>query len=391
MKLFSATPSSAPSAPAVRLAPGARFVARRYDLPAGMPVDEVAGFVELRLEEFAPFPPDQLNHGHVRAPDGSAVLVYAAQARSLATEGWDDALFVLPEFAPALKLRFNDPTVVLLRGPHGVTALRFEGGRELPTRLASRPLAPEATEEEIARVRETVAGLVGAGEGAVAAFRFDPAPQQRSAGLGFTLVREAGGGSPVEVLLPTDECWRMDVREAGFVARQRRRLGFDVVLWRCLLGAAATLALLLVGEILLGAGRGYSAWLAGKIRSRAPLAATLEDKDTVANRLTDFGRSGLQPFAMLASVWAPKPPSVYFTRTTAEGRTNLVIDANTQNVADVNAYEAALRTLPEVQTVEVRNVRPREDGTTFSVVVVFKPEVFARPTGADVAAAGGGG
>ena len=90
-------------------------------------------------------------------------------------------------------------------------------------------------------------------------------------------------------------------------------------------------------------------------------------------------------FAMLASVWAPTPASVYFTRTTAEGQDTLLIDANTQNVADVNTYEAALRTLPEVQSVEVRNVRPREDGTTFSVVVVFKPGVFARP----VVAAGG--
>jgi hypothetical protein len=93
---------------------------------------------------------------------------------------------------------------------------------------------------------------------------------------------------------------------------------------------------------------------------------------------------------MLATVWAPKPATIYFTRATAEGRNNLVIDANTQNVADVNAYEAALRRMSEVESVEVRNQRSREDGTTFSIVITFRADAFGRAAGGAIAATGGG-
>ncbi|MGH8021616.1 MAG: hypothetical protein ACREIA_25700, partial [Opitutaceae bacterium] len=222
--------------------------------------------------------------------------------------------------------------------------------------------------------------------------RLTSAPEQRTPGMTFILGPDAGEGSAAEVVIPMSECWGMDVREAEFVAQQRRRLGFDLVLWRIVLSAAAAMVLLFAGELLLLAGHGYTGWLSRKIEKQAPVVAALEDKHTVANRLADFGASGSSPFVMLATVVAPMPPSLYFTRATAEGSNNLTIDAFTPNVADMNAFEAALRALPEVENVEVQNPRPREDGTTFSVIVTFKAgsfELTADPA-ANVATAGGG-
>ncbi len=373
--------------------PGDYFFVRRFELPAGMAAGEVAGFVELQLEELSPFPLDQLSHGHVVSRDGLAVLVYAAYRRRFTaerTENWNRARFVMPDFAPALRLRYERDTVVFFQSEAALTALRYEGGRELPVRVASRPLPTEISTEVIDRVRGVLVGLVEGSGMTPIELRVTSKPQQRAQGLVFVLGPDGGNGSAEEVVLPTAECWAMDVRDSAFVARQRRRLGLDLVMWRIVQGAAAALALLLLGELVLLGFRGYAGWLSARVAAQAPIAAALEDKDLVANRLTDFGRSGLSPFSMLATVWAPKPATIYFTRATAEGRNNLVIDANTQNVADVNAYEAALRRMSEVESVEVRNQRSREDGTTFSIVITFRADAFGRAAGGAIAATGGG-
>ena len=126
MKLFGLKPSSSTAAPTVQFVPGDFFFMRRFDLPAGMEPGEVAGFVELQLEELSPFPLDQLHHGFLRAADGSAVFAYAAYRRRLPAgqaDSWNAALFVLPDFAPALKLRFSVSTVVLVRSDRKSTRL----------------------------------------------------------------------------------------------------------------------------------------------------------------------------------------------------------------------------------------------------------------------------
>lgn len=392
VKFFSAKTKSQPAAGSVAAeAPGDYFFVRRFDLPAGMAASEVGGFVGLQLEELSPFPLEQLYHGHAISRDGSAVVVYAAYRRRFSAEqveSWKQSLFVMPDFGPALRLKFERDTVVFLRSAAALSALRFEEGRELPVRVASRPLAPAASDEEVARVRAELSGAVGSASDHRVDLRLTSLPQQRAQGLVFVLGPDNGRGSAEEVTIPTSECWAMDIRDAEFVAQQRRRLGFDLVLWRVVQGAAATVAILLIGEVILLGVLGYATWLSGRVASQAPVVAALEDKDTVANRLTDFGRSGVSPFAMLTTAWGQKPASVYFTRVIAEGRNNLVLEASTQNVADVSQYETALRTLAEVEKVEVRNQRSRDDGTTFSVAIAFRAGSFARSAGG-VATAGG--
>jgi hypothetical protein len=376
-------------------APGDYFFVRRFDLPAGLPEAEVAGFVELQLEELSPFPLEQLYYGHLVSSGRDAVLVYAAYRRRFAAEQverWARSTFVFPDFAPALRLRFDRPTVVLFRSQTALTGMRFDGPRELPVHVVSRPLPIEADDDQARAVREQVVARLGAVGEPLRDLRVTSAPESRAQGLAYVLGPDAGGGGAAEVLLPTAECWAMDVRDASFVSQQRRRMRVDLVLWRCVLGAAAAVALLVLGELLLLGGRGYAGWLAGRVRDQAPIVASLEDKHTVANRLADFGESGLSPFVMLATASGPKPASVYFTRATAEGRNNLTIDAITRNVADMNAFEAGLRSLPEVERAEVQNSRAQEDGTTFSVVIQFKSGAFARSPGPERAAlvAGGG-
>lgn len=366
---------------------GDAFFVRRLDRPAGTPEAEIPDFVALQLEELSPFPIEQLYLGHVRSGDGSAVFVYAAYRRRFSAEqtaAWSGAQYVMPDFAPALRLRFTTSSVVLLRSETTLTALYFEGGRELPLRVASRALAPEATPDEIERVQQTVLALVEPGSAHEVALAAKALPESRAKGVQISY-EPMGHGSGVEVFIPGAECWAMDVRDPEFVAQQRKRLGLDLVLWRIVLGAAAAIALLFLGEVLLFAGKGYASWLRHRSEQRAPEIASIRDKDAAATRLEDFGRSGVQPFDMLSAVTVLRPraspsekPPVYFTRTTAKGVTVLEIEGQAPDVASINAYEAALRAAPNVKGVEVRRVTTRNDGSSFSFAVTFKSGAFSR-------------
>lgn len=358
---------------------------RRFELPAGLAPGEVSGFVELQLEELSPFPLDQLLHGRVVA-DG-AVFVYAAYRRRFTAEelqAWEQLRFVLPEFAGLLRLTFAEPTVVLLRSPEAMTALRFEPGSSLPMAGVGRALPADAGEADVQRVREKLLSAVG-GEGVrIRELRLSRLPEQRPQGLRFTYAAE-DGGTPVDVTIPAADCWPMDIRDEAFVTRQRQQLRVDLLFWRVVLGAAAVIALLFVGEIFLLGARGYIGWVKSRVESRAELVAELEEKQSIANRVAEFDRSDMQPIDMILAVAAKKPASVVFTRAIISVGNRLEFSATTPNVSDVNAFEAAIKSMPEVESVAIANdLRTSAEGTTFSMTVAFKPGAF--PAGTHAAA-----
>jgi hypothetical protein len=170
----------------------------------------------------------------------------------------------------------------------------------------------------------------------------------------------------------------MDVRDSAFIAEQRRRLGQDLVLWRIVLGAAALMAVLLFGEILLAGSRAYLSWLERRNESQAVAVASIQDRDAATTRLEDFARSGAQPFDMLRTVGQLKPGDSHFTRSTAKGASLLELEGWAPNVASINSFESALRSAPNVENVEVRRVNTSSGGSTFSFAVTFKSGSFTR-------------
>lgn len=380
MKLFGLKPTTTTTAaPTVQFVPGDFFFMRRFDLPAGMEPGEVAGFVELRLEELSPFPLDQLHHGFLRASDGSAVFAYAAYRRRLPpgqADTWNAALFVLPDFAPALKLRFAVPTVVLVRSSAALTALYFEADRELPVRAAGRSLAADAPEEALQAARRVVLEQVDAGSAREAVLEVGAAPQQRAQGLTFAYPDE-GRLIPREIVLPTAECWTMDVREPEFVAEQRKRLGVDLLFWRIVQGAVAALLLLIVGELLLVAGTGYGAWLGKRYRDRQPEAQEIDAKNALAIGLDTFRGRAVHPFDMFRVLGRGRPPTLYFVEAKLDGL-RMEIQGEASNMAEYNSYINVLKEAPELSGApnEVET-KIRDNVTTFKIVVNFKPGVFA--------------
>ena len=408
-RLLKATP------PAVAFVPGSTFFTRRLALPEELQASEIDGFVELSLEGLSPFPTDQLFFGYVTAEGGGAVFVFAAYRRRFPAEvirSWSEQAFVLPDFLPVLRRSWDEDTTVFLEIGGDVSALAFRAGRSLPEALVSRPLPESADESVRAAHRESLKEAIGrrgllfekqislAGEWAVA---------EDTGGLSFTLplppgepVAPVAVGEEVDavesadqtptvdpvppppepaVALSFDELWAMDIRDPDFLAGRKQAVRVDTFMWRGLLGIAALFVLLLAGELLLIGGKVSLGIVSGLTAKRQGEVERIMDRHGIVNRLAEFDRSNLIPFEMLRAINAARPRTVYFTRAATEGPSSLIIDASTKNVADVNQYEAALRATAEVLEVEVRNLKPRDDGTTFTLVVTFRAGAFESATG----------
>lgn len=382
MKLsLKSTTTETSSKPSVIGLPGPAFFCRRFDLPAGMEAAEVPGFVELQLEELSPFPLEQLYFGHIVSTDRSMVFVYAAYKRRFPaeqTDTWKHAAFVIPDFVPAARLKFDGQTIVFLRSALSISALFFEPGRELPARVASLPVAEDASSREIDDVRKKLSEQIGVSTAEEVSRRIAANPEERSKGRMFVIESE-DVGEPWEVLVPGAERWTMDVRDSAFLAEKRRRLGYDVVLWRVLQGVAALLVFLIVGEVLLLGARGISALYESRINSRAALASSLEDHDSVALRIREFELGDLHPFEMLNLLAANMPDNLAFTTATAVGRNTLEVLATALSVSDINTYRSRLGNVPEIEKVEISDERTRPEGTTFKAIIVFRAGAYGPP------------
>jgi hypothetical protein len=371
--------------PEVIFVPGSYFFSRRVPLPSSIQPAEIEGFVELTLESLSPFPIEQLYYGHVVAETGDAVFVYAAYRRRFTAEttrNWPEAAFVVPTFLPLLRETHEADSTVTLEAGGELTAMWFKAGRPLPERVASRPI-PETEDEEFRKewLEKTRAAFQAGETGSENEIRYSGAwaVEDATTNLSFELRPGDESDEPVESRsVPVSDLWTMDVRDREFVRSRKQAVRIDGFMWRGILGIAAALMILIAGEALLLGGRVFLSVMGDMIAKRENEVVRIEERHGIVTRLAEFDRSNLIPFEMIQAIAPLKPRSVYFTSAKTEGHNRMIIDANTMNVADVNQYESALRGLDEMQSVEVRNLKSREDGTSFTLVLTFVPRIFER-------------
>jgi hypothetical protein len=411
---FASGPRS-PDAPVV-LVPGHHFFTLVCPLPVGTPASEARAAIDLALEPVAPFPLEQLARGYY-APAGAGLALAAAAYRRKFTpaelDSWKGALAVVPDFATWLPRAAGVQAVVVLETPGSVTALDCRGG-PLPERVVSR--AVMVAQPELAAVPANVAAEVGAdaadnpaadavaraGGAAGSAvneararvlervatagrpvwhYRLAEVPCLQ-AGAQFHFQWEALDGAPNPAAAPplsSAELWALDLREAGFLQARRREFLFNRIAWNALLMGAAAAVFLLLLELGLVVGGQVLKRQQARVAAQAPEVSRIETNLEIVERLEAYGPRKPQPLGLLAYINDLRPRSIHFTRAVIEASGAMVIDAATANLADVNEYEAALRTAPGIGSVELRNVRSREGGATFQLVLAFR-EGF-RPAG----------
>jgi len=365
--------STRPVSPGVVLLPPHHFLARRVSLA---PDSAVTGQVVLALENFSPFPLDQLYHGYVASPAQDEALVYAAYRKKFSAgevAGWGTATAVVPAFAALLADPPATPVIRLWHGADSVTAVAWDGRHALPAAMVTRSSGEAGQGAALVAELRDRTGLAAA---PLEEFSGEASGSARADGRGFDFHIALPGGGPVATFGRAAVALA-DVREKEFLAERQRTGRRDQLLWRIFVAAAAGLAAVLVLE-LAGFGAGFAVRrLRAGIEARTEAVEKIATAQTLSERVAELARRRLMPFEMLAVLNRPRPPALFFARVTTTGQNVLEIEAQTPNAAEAAAYEAALRAAPELAAVETRDVRARDGMTTFTLTATFKPEALA--------------
>ncbi len=365
-----------PSSVAVAFVPADRFFLRFVPLAPDLPALAQA---ELALEGLAPFPPAQLYWGCCVSPDRASALVYAAHRRRFTPEetaAWDRADLAVPGLLALLGTKADGPALLVHAGETLLSGAAWPAGAAWPVAVHSRDCGAAPTEEnrrQFAAELAAKAKLPGAPAKFVAG---TPRARREGDRLVFELVDAAGEVVTATTVAHADQD-ALDVRDRTFLEKRRRDRRRGEFVWRLLLagGAAAGLALLLdLGALTF---RLLDRGVQLRIAAQAPFVEKLETAHGLTSRIDELTHRRLRFFEMLATINNPRPKSISFTRTGTNGRNALEIEASTGSADDVGTYETALRALPALERVEIKDLRAREGVTTFALSVAFKAETGA--------------
>lgn len=353
----------------------AHFFVRSVPVTEGATAPEVAAQAELAVESLAPFPVAQLYYGHYWLPGATHALIYAAYRKRFnpdEVDTWANAEVVLPVFVTVLR---NDAapkptTVILVPSATSLTGMYFGDASGVPTQFRVEPFPPEATEEQVNAVRDTIlhsfpekGTIIDVG----AVTELDNASEQGE------FVFRAG---TIETHFTAADVAPLDVRDKDELAARRRAHKRDIILWRTFLGAIITIGLCALLEFaLIGAGVWQNRRIALQAR-QTPVVDGIMTSQALATRIDELSTKRLLPFEMLATVNNARPRAIQFLRTSTNGLHTLEVDAQTGSSGDIDVFRSALNKLPTTQKAEVLDVRSRDGMSTFRVIVTFKPDSF---------------
>lgn len=367
-----------PPPPKVNLLPDALFFTRAIPIAADTLAAEVTAQVELALESLAPFPVAHLYHGYYHPPGASAALVFAAYRRRFTgeqTELWTEADLVLPTFVALLGAPLAPGTTLLLTHAESLTAIH--AAPDGPAQIFTTPLAPAtddlpANEAALAAAKVELIRAVG-GSTTVVDLATLPVAQPVASDGTFTFV----AGDLVSTI-PAATAAAIDVRDKDDLLARRRAHTRDLVFWRVAVGCVLALALLAVGEVALGLGRGlWQKTRLTQLAAQKPTVDKIMNAQALATRIEDLSTKRLLPMEMISIVAGKIPGNIRFSRvvTDAKDLERAAIDARTDNSGEITLFKSALEAMPEVAHVEISTPRtaPGSPTTTFTLTTTFKP------------------
>jgi hypothetical protein len=382
---FFSTLRAGPPPPKVALLPDGLFFTRAFPVAAGATPAEAAAQVELALEAVSPFPLAQLYYGYHWVPGSEQAFAYAAYRRRFTADQvaeWDGAELVLPAFAALLGAHVEPATTVVLASTEGLTAIHW-GADRMPSAVLFRPFppAPAGEAEEISvkaaadreRLRDE---LVRSFEGSRRVIELEAPPAADPSRRDRDYTFRSG---PLVSALPVSVSTAVDVRDKGDLAALRGAQKRDVILWRVAVGCAAAFLLLALGELALEGGRQWQKVRVAKQNAQRPLVDKIMASQALANRIDELATKRLLPFEMI-SIISEKKGDIQFTRAytkkSEKGIYTIFIDAKTNNNGQVPIFKSALKELPACENVESADEHTRNDTTTFTLIVTFKPEAL---------------
>lgn len=350
------------------LIPGNRFFVRLVELEPG----DIANQVSLAIETVSPFPAEQMLMGYVTSNENKWALAYAAHRRRFTAEEsftWPDNCQVIPEFLALLGQRPDKAGILIHEGDSLLTALAWNENQPLPQCVlvvdkqdsSSELLTREILERSGLPLNTPVIKV----SGELSSERSDS-----------QLILKCNSGKPFQ--LSNNQLDAADIRDADFLNARRKKEKVNNLLWntsRIALGVIVISFIFEISALLIN-------WRSNNLRvineSRQPLIQEIESAQSISARITEMNTKAPMPLEMLAVANEIRPPSLDFQRVNCKNNTQIEIEARTTNASDVYAFEKSLKERTEISFVATKDMRARDNFTTFSVTITFKPETLRK-------------
>lgn len=372
------------------LVAGHVFFCRKIELPKDISWEDTYAYLELTLESNSPFPIEQLAWGFLSDPDSSFAFVYAtprARLKSVGIELPGNFIHIFPGFVSLFGQKVDTPTVRFVSQNGVLSALFLEANNPVPTQVISVPVNEELlTDTALLEARNnflnkaqtsdySVEPGLWLGEGIELSSELQPH---------FTL-RHVAETDPLPLTrhllnLPASRLWAADLRDTAFAAKESQGRQRSRLIWNSLRFATAGAALLLLGQGAIIGMNTYGSFVEKDLADLEPRATRVENKLTLADRLTRSTEEDLRPFLLMEAINPERPDSIYYDDVRSRAFNQLEIEGQSvQGVSPVNAFADAIEKIPGVESVE-NNSRTRNNQTSFEFLITFR-ELPEEPEG----------
>ena len=352
------------------LLPGNRFFVRLIELEP----ENVASQVSLAIETSSPFPLEQMLMGYITSSDNKWALAYAAHRRRFTPEesfAWPDDCQVVPEFLALLGQRPSQSGILIHEGDDLLTALAWNENQPLPSCV----LVVDKKDSSIDLLTKEIIERTGLPS-------TTPVTKQTgefSSGRNDTqLILSCNSGKPFQ--LSSDQLDNADIRDADFLSTRRKKERVNKLIWNTARVAVGIIIVSFVFEI----SAFLINWRSNNLRlineSRQSVIQEIESAQAISARITEMNTKAPLPLEMLALANERRPATVDFQRINCKNNTQIEIEARTTNASDVYSFEKSLKESAEVSFVATKDMRARDNFTTFSVTITFKPEALRKGT-----------
>jgi hypothetical protein len=373
----------------VGLVPGDAFFVRTVDLPAGLSEGESEAFIQLNLEGNSPFPMEQLAWGYLHSGDSPHAFAYAtpkSRLKRLEFAHLESYFQLFPGFLTLYGAPVERPTIRFLSQNGILSALFLQPGQSVPARILSKRISGDLlTDDLLAQARETMlCGLEKNGYGCEDGLWLGVGTEIHPNGSVSFDHRWVGPGTIANKknTLKFDErtLWAVDLRDDAYAGRQANIRRRSKIIWKSMTAGAWCTALLLFLQVGNFALRGLNLVLEHRIGNVEPLAVRVENKLTLASRLTQSVEEDIKPFVLMESINPLRPDAVFFEKVRTRAFNEMEIAGrSSEGVTPVNAFADSIGQLPFVASVE-NNSQTRNNQTSFDFVIRFS-EIPPEPEG----------
>ncbi|MDQ8202964.1 hypothetical protein [Pelagicoccus sp. SDUM812003] len=363
--------------------PGHWFFCRRIEIPADLEKGEEEGFLMLELEGMSPFPLEHLYCGYRLDSERRYAFVFAAYRRRFG--GVDQAAWrrldaVLPDFLIGLSSDARVSGPLVLETESSYVAFRYDGNSDLPVAFFAEPKPKnqdgeeQQGEEGLSAFLRRASDSIGVKGPCVWKVNTRKEWVGSQAWLG---VDEPSKGCEHVVSFSRGDIWKADVRDPEMVEQARKDERQNAIIWKGVLGIAALVGLLFIGEIYWAGSEAYLALRRSQNEKRAPLVEDFNELNDTTRALQLFQESNLVPFQMIESL-APLQnyPKVVYRKFETSDPNVLVIEARSQNSSEVTAFKKRLEAFGKISSVELSNQVNNPSGSTFTATIRFVPGAF---------------